>query len=69
MEYLKKFQARSKLILLLTPDKEQFDRLPEADRGRMQQALNPFLKQKLILLYPHEMESGTALFLRSCADT
>lgn len=69
MEYLKKFQARSKLILLLTPDKEQFDRLPKADRGRMQQALNPFLKQKLILLYPHEMESGTALFLRSCADT
>lgn len=68
MEYLKKFQARSKLILLLTPDKETFYQIPDEDKGRLRQALGPFLKQKLILLYPDEMESGTALFMRSCAN-
>lgn len=61
MEYLKKFQARSKLILLLTPDREKF--YQAADRDRLQKALSPFLKQKLILVYPEGMESGIRLFI------
>lgn len=61
MEYLKKFQARSKLILLLTPDREKLYRI--SDRDRLRQALSPFLKQKLILVYPETMEAGITLFL------
>ena len=61
MEYLKKFQARSKLILLLTPAREKLYRI--ADRDRLRQALSPFLKQKLVLVYPETMEAGIALFL------
>lgn len=69
MEYLKKFHARSKLILIIASDKEQLYQIPDADKERMRQALSPFLKQKLVLLYPEEMESGTALFLRICSDS
>lgn len=63
LEYLKKFHARSKLILLLTPDREKFYHVPDVERLR--QALSPFLKQKLILVYPEEMESGIKLFMQS----
>lgn len=57
MEYLKKFHARSKLILLLTPDKERFSRI--AEPGRLREAMGPFLKQKLVIIYPETMQSGT----------
>ena len=63
MEYLKKFHARSKLILLLTPDKEKFYQVPDTDRLR--EALSPFLKQKLVLVYPEEMEAGTRFFVQA----
>ena len=62
MEYLKKFHARSKLILLLTPDRAKMYQVSDTDRLR--RALSPFLKQKLILLYPEEMEPGTRLFMQ-----
>lgn len=62
MEYLKKFHARSKLILIVTQDKERFHRTSEQDRLKC--ALNPFLKQKLVIIYPEEMESGTEFFVK-----
>lgn len=63
MEYLREFHARSKLIILLTPDREKMYRVSDTDRLR--KALSPFLKQKLILMYPEEMESGLRLFMQS----
>ena len=62
MEYLKKFHARSKLIILLTPEREKMYRVSDADRLR--KALGPFLKQKLILMYPEEIEPGIRLFIQ-----
>lgn len=62
MEYLKKFHARSKLILVVVRDQEQFHRV--ADPDRLREALNPFLKQKLVMIYPEEMESGTEFFIK-----
>lgn len=63
MEYLKKFHARSKLVLLLTPDREKLYHV--SDRDRLQQALSPFLKQKLVLIYPEGIEAGVRLFMQS----
>ena len=45
VKHLKKFQARSKLILVLTNGE-----LPIRDPKRVQDALNPFVKQKTIFL-------------------
>lgn len=61
MEYLKKFQARSKLVLLLTPAREKLYQV--SDRDRLRQALSPFLKQKLILIDLETIEAGINLFL------
>lgn len=44
-KHLKKFQARSKLIFVLTNGE-----LPIRDKKRVQDALNPFVKQKTIFL-------------------
>lgn len=55
-DYLKRFQARSKLILLLTPEKEAF--VPTGDRQLLINSMNPFLKQKLILLFPDRIING-----------
>lgn len=62
MEYLKKFHARSKLIILVTPDRKKMYQVTDIDRLR--QALSPFLKQKLVLLYPDKMESGIRLYMQ-----
>ena len=62
MEYLKKFHARSKLILLLTPDPDRCFGI--ADPDRMRQAMNPFLKQKLIIVSPEKIEAGAELYRR-----
>lgn len=62
MEYLKKFHARSKLILIVVQDKEKFHRTSEQDRLKC--AMNPFLKQKLVIIYPEEMESGIEFFVK-----
>lgn len=62
MEYLRKFHARSKLILLLTPERERVYRIAQPERVRA--AMNPFLKQKLVLIYPDGIESGTEFFIK-----
>ena len=59
MEYLRKFHARSKLILLLTPDRERICRIAQPER--VCAAMNPFLKHKLVLIYPDGIESGAGL--------
>lgn len=61
MEYLKEFHARSKLIILLTPDRQRLYQV--SDTGRLRAALGPFLKQKLILMDPEEIEPGIRLFV------
>ncbi len=63
LEYLKKFHARSKLIFLLTPDREKLYHVSDVER--LHQALSPFLKQKLVLVYPEQMESGIRLFMQN----
>lgn len=45
VKHLKKFQARSKLVLVLTKGE-----LPIRDTKRVQDALNPFVKQKTIFM-------------------
>lgn len=57
MEYMKKFHARSKLVFLLTPDKERFCSIAEPERLR--EAMGPFLKQKLVIFYPKAIQGGT----------
>ncbi|MDE6846899.1 MAG: hypothetical protein K2J99_14215 [Lachnospiraceae bacterium] len=61
MEYLKKFHSRSKLILIVAPDKERFHSVAEPDR--LKQAMTPFLKQKVVMIYPEEIEAGIRLFM------
>lgn len=62
MEYLKKFHARSKLILIVAQDKERFHNVAEPDR--LKQAMSPFLKQKIVMVYPEEIEPGIRLFMQ-----
>lgn len=64
MEYLKKFHARSKLILLLAPDYGRFCQIRDPDRLRV--AMSPFLKQKLVIVSPDKIWGGTEFFLLSC---
>lgn len=59
LAYLKEFHARSKLIMLLTPDPEIGRTIK--DKETALSALNPFLKQKLILITPEGMETGSRL--------
>lgn len=54
MDYLKKFHARSKLILIVTEGRYQKD-VDEEDSKRLQQALLPFLGKKFArVLYTDE---------------
>lgn len=62
MEYLKKFHARSKLILIVAQNKEKFHKAAEPER--LKQAMSPFLKQKVVMIYPEEIESGIRLFMQ-----
>ncbi|MCM1123443.1 MAG: hypothetical protein NC416_12745 [Eubacterium sp.] len=55
--YLKKFHARSKVILVFADGGNG-----TADRTAVQEALSPFLKNKLLLI-TDEVISGTRLFL------
>lgn len=59
-DYLKRFQARSKLILLLTPDENAF--VPTGDKQLLTESLNPFLKHKLIVLFPDKIVGGNDIF-------
>lgn len=58
LENLKLFHARSKLILVLTQGQYQI-----SDREAAKKALNPFLKQKLLLLTPDYMKTGMEIFM------
>lgn len=62
LAYLKEFHARSKLILLLTPNADVVHTIQDKEAALV--ALNPFLKQKLILITPEEMETFYKNFIR-----
>lgn len=62
MDYLKRFHARSKLILAVVRDKGRF--YETADAVSLKEAMNPFLKQKLVIIYPEEIELGTEFFIK-----
>lgn len=61
--YLKLFHARSKLIFIFA----DADYHP-GDQAVLKEALNPFLKQKLLLLAGEEPVTGTKLFMESIRD-
>ncbi len=56
--YLKLFHARSKLIIIFA-EKEYVS----GDTKVLKEALNPFLKQKLLLIAGEEPVTGTKLFM------
>jgi len=56
LAYLKKFHARSKLIIVLAKTSDSM--LPKQDKEAYLQAMNPFLKQKLIVVTPENVENG-----------
>ena len=56
--YLKLFHARSKLILVFSDTEYNLGNLQE-----LKEALNPFLKQKLLLIAGEEAVTGTKLFM------
>ena len=58
--YLKIFHARSKLILIFTD--AEYDL---GEKAKLKDALNPFLKQKLLLIAGEEPISGIKLFMES----
>ena len=56
--YLKLFHARSKLIIIFTDT--EYNR---GDKAVLKEALNPFLKQKLLVISGEEPLTGTKLFM------
>ena len=56
--YLKKFQARSKVVLVFADEQNEI-----VDEKAAKEALSPFLKNKLLLI-TDQVISGTQLFLR-----
>lgn len=62
LAYLKKFHARSKVILVFA--KEQNEIL---DKQAAKEALSPFLKSKLLFI-SGEIVSGTEFLLRNCCS-
>ncbi len=69
--YLKKFHARSKVVLVFAneeyaqiPDKTGKNDFPD-EKEILKEALNPFLKQKLLLIMGEEVVTGTQLFMKT----
>lgn len=58
--YLKKFHARSKVILIFADTENEIE-----DAQKAKEALTPFLKNKL-LLCDGQISSGTQLFMQLC---
>jgi hypothetical protein len=58
LAYLKKFHARSKVILIFASSAGEM-----GDKAQAHESLAPFLKQKLLLLCGDEPVTGTNLFL------
>lgn len=56
--YLKLYHARSKCIILITEGNYE-----HGDKEILKQSLNPFLKQKLLLVTPDRMITGTSIFM------
>lgn len=56
--YLKKFHARSKVVLVFTDEKNEI-----VDKQAVREALTPFLKNKLLLI-SEQIISGTQFFLK-----
>ncbi len=56
--YLKLFHARSKLILVFADAEYE-----AGDREKLKEAMNPFLKQKLLFIAGEETMTGTKLFM------
>lgn len=61
--YLKLFHARSKLIFIFADEEYE-----TGDKELLKEALNPFLKQKLLLLAGEEPITGTRLFMESISE-
>jgi len=58
--YLKLFHARSKFILIFADED-----YVSGNREELKEALNPFLKQKMLLLAGEEPITGTKLFMET----
>lgn len=56
--YLKLYHARSKCIIVFTEGNYEV-----GDKEVLKQSLNPFLKQKLLLVTPEKMITGTSIFM------
>lgn len=56
--YLKLYHARSKCILVITEGNYEV-----SDRKSAREALNPFLKSRLVLITPQELQTGLKLFM------
>ena len=56
--YLKLFHARSKLIIIFTDTEYN-----QGDKAVLKEALNPFLKQKLLVISGDEPLTGAKLFM------
>ncbi len=56
--YLKLYHARSKCILLFTQGNYEL-----GDRDKIKESLNPFLKQKLLIVTPEKMVTGTSVYM------
>ena len=59
---MNRLKYKSKLILLLTPNADVVHTIQDKEAALV--ALNPFLKQKLILITPEEMETFYKNFIR-----
>ena len=56
--YLKLYHARSKCILVITEGNYEV-----SDRKSAREALNPFLKSRLVMITPQELQTGLKLFM------
>lgn len=56
--YLKMYHARSKCMILVTEGNYRI-----VDKECVKQSLNPFLKQKLLIITPEKMITGTSIFI------
>ena len=56
--YLKLYHARSKCILVITEGNYEV-----SDRKRAREALNPFLKSRLVMITPQDLQTGLKLFM------
>ena len=56
--YLKLYHARSKCIILVTQGNYQL-----GETNKVKESMNPFLKQKLLIVAPDKMVTGTKVFM------